>query len=236
MNSLNAFVIEKASFFRNPNIGVYVFASNRIAVVPPGIDEDLRKLIMNVLRVEKIIETKISDTSLVGVMIAGNDKGLLLPKTIKEEEYRVLKKEFDGNIEILEISANAIGNIVSANSRAALVYRDADNEVVKKIKDVLEVEVVERTIIAGVPTIGSVMVVTNRGGIVHPDASKKELDFLREFFKIPIDVGTVNFGVPFVRSGIIANDKGAIVGINTTGPEILRISRILGVGGSERSE
>jgi len=73
-------------------------------------------------------------------------------------------------------------------------------------------------------------VVTNRGGIVHPDASKKDLEFLQEFFKVPIDVGTVNFGVPYVRSGLVANDKGAIVGLNTTGPEILRISRILGMG------
>ncbi|MGC9147999.1 MAG: translation initiation factor IF-6 [Sulfolobales archaeon] len=230
MSSLKEFLVEKASFYRNPNIGVYIFVNNEIAIVPPGTESDLKKLLRNVLRIEKIIETKISDTNLVGVMIGGNDKGILLPRTIKDEEYQLIKREFSGNIKILETSANAIGNIILANSRAALVYKEADAEIIKTIKDILEVEIVERAVIAGIPTIGSLGVITNRGGVIHPDASKKDLDFLREFFKVPVEVGTVNFGVPYVRSGLVANDKGAIVGINTTGPEILRISKILGFG------
>ncbi|MGC9009078.1 MAG: translation initiation factor IF-6 [Sulfolobales archaeon] len=230
MSFTREFLIEKASFYRNPNIGVYIFVNNEIAIVPPGTEADLKNLLRDVLKVKKIIETKISDTNLVGVMIGGNDKGILLPRTIKDEEYQLIKREFSGNIKILETSANAIGNIILANSRAALVYKEADAEVIRTVKDILEVEIVERATIAGIPTIGSLGVITNRGGIVHPDASRKDLDFLRELFKVPIDVGTVNFGVPYVRSGLVANDKGALVGINTTGPEILRISKILGLG------
>lgn len=234
MSLIEAFPVEKASFFRNPNIGLYVFVNNNVAIVPPGIDPELVRSLRDVLRIEKIIETKISDISLVGVMVGGNDRGLLLPRTIREEELEIIKREFDGNIEVLRINANAIGNIVLSNSRAALVYRDIDDETLKVIRDVLEVEVVERGAIAGIPTIGSLGVVTNRGGIVHPDTSREELERLRELFGVPIDVGTVNFGIPFVKSGLLANDKGAIVGINTTGPEILRISKILGLGGVSR--
>ena len=231
MSLIEAYPVEKASFFRNPNIGLYVFVNNYVAIVPPGIDPDLKRLLLDVLRVKKIIETKVSDISLIGVMIGGNDSGILLPRTIREEELNILKKEFEGNIEILKINANAIGNIILANSRAALVYKEIESETLKIIRETLDLEVVERGSLANILTIGSVGVVTNRGGIVHPDVSREELERLRELFRVPIDVGTVNFGIPFIRSGLLANDKGALVGSNTTGPEILRISKILGFGG-----
>ncbi|MEM4672247.1 MAG: translation initiation factor IF-6 [Sulfolobales archaeon] len=229
--SSEVFHIERASYYRNPNIGVYVYANNRLAIIPPNPDPDLKRYIAEVLKVEKIVETKISDLSLIGVMIGGNEKGLLLPKTVKEEELRILKENFDGNIEILRINANAIGNLIAANSFGALVYREADSEVIKIVKDVLEVEVVERGALAGIPTVGSIIVVTNRGGIAHPDISEKELKILEEIFRVPFYNATINFGIPFVRSGLIANDKGALVGSNTTGPEILRISKALGIRG-----
>jgi len=231
MSLIEAYPVEKASFFRNSNIGLYVFVNNYVAIAPPGIDPDLKKLLFDILRVKKIIETKISDISLVGVMIGGNDSGILLPRTVREEELNILKREFEGNIEILKTNANAIGNIILANSRAALVYREIESDIIKIIKDTLDLEVVERGSLANIPTIGSVGVVTNRGGIVHPDVSREELERLKELFKVPIDVGTINFGIPFIRSGLLANDKGALVGGNTTGPEILRISKILGFSG-----
>ncbi|MEZ0290411.1 MAG: translation initiation factor IF-6 [Sulfolobales archaeon] len=231
MSLSEVFQIEKASYFRNPNIGVYIYANNKIAIIPPGTDPDLKELLREVLRVEKIIETKISDLSLIGVMISGNDRGLILPKTIREEELRVIRESFDGNIEILRINANAIGNLIVANSRGALVYKDADSEVIKVVKNVLEVEIVERGELANIPTVGSIVVVTNRGGVVHPDVSRREIERLSEIFGVPFDNATVNFGISFVRSGLVANDKGALVGSNTTGPEILRISKILGIKG-----
>ncbi|MEM0329101.1 MAG: translation initiation factor IF-6, partial [Nitrososphaerota archaeon] len=61
------------------------------------------------------------------------------------------------------------------------------------------------------------------------EASEDEEKMLSELFKVNIIPGTVNNGVKFVRSGILANSKGAIVGSLTTGPELMTISRALGV-------
>ena len=59
--------------------------------------------------------------------------------------------------------------------------------------------------------------------------SEDEERWLSEIFKVTILPGTVNDGVKFVRSGIIANSRWAIIGSVTTGPEMMTISRALGV-------
>ena len=223
-----AIAIEKADIAGNPNIGVYVFANNELAIVPPIVDPRFEEILLRVLRIEKIVRTKVGDTVLPGVMVAGNDKGILIPRTVRDEELRAIKDNFSGNIAVIKAPPNALGNIVVSNSRAAMIYRDLDDGTAKLIKETLDVEVVVRGTIAGLVTVGSAAVVTNRGGVVHPDAGEDELKQLSELFKVVFDVSSVNFGVFFVRSGIVANDHGVIVGSRTTGPEILRISRILG--------
>lgn len=220
--------IEKAEIFGNPNIGVYVFANNELALVPPGVEEDFVRLLTRILRVSSVVRTRIGDTSLPGVMVAGNDKGILLPRTAREEEVKEIRKSFSGNVSILRAAPNALGNIIAANSRAAMVYEELDSEAVKVVRDALEVEVVERGRIAGLVTVGSAVVITNRGGVVHPEAGQDEIERLSNIFGVSIESASVNFGVFFVRSGIVANDRGVLVGSRTTGPEILRITRVLG--------
>ncbi len=220
--------VEKADIMGNPNIGVYVFANNEVAIVPPIVDQGFEEILTRILRVESIVRTKISDTILPGVMIAGNDKGILVPRTIRDEELRAIREGFSGNIAVIKAPPNALGNIVVANSRAAMIYRDLDDDAAKIIKETLEVETVVRGTIAGLITVGSAAVITNRGGVVHPDAKEDELRYLSDLFKVVVDISSVNFGVFFIRSGVVANDHGILVGSRTTGPEILRISRILG--------
>jgi len=222
--------IEKADILGNPNIGVYVFANNEVAIAPPTIPREFEEILIRTLRVKSVVKTKVGDTVLPGVMIAGNDKGILVPRTIKDEELRAIREGFKGNIAEVKAPPNALGNIIVANSRAALIYKDLDDEVAKLIMATLEVERVVRGTIAGLVTVGSAAVVTNRGGVVHPDAGHDEIEHLSQLFGVNIDTSSVNFGVFFVRSGIVANDYGVIVGARTTGPEILRISRILGGG------
>jgi translation initiation factor 6 len=98
----------------------------------------------------------------------------------------------------------------------------------KAIKDALGVEVVAGRI-ADRSYVGSLAVITNTGGLVFVEASEEEEKMLSELFKVEVVPGTVNNGVKFVRSGILANSKGAIVGSLTTGPELMTISRALGV-------
>jgi len=221
-------LIELMSIYGNPNIGVYLFANNHVAIAPPGITQRERRKIEDVLGVE-VIETKIADMVINGVLLAGNDKGLLLPRIVKPEEYEYLKEQLSGRMKIviLNVKATALGNLIVANSRAALISRMIDPSAVPLIKEALGVEVVLRRELANIPTIGSMMVVTNKGGLVHPSVSEEELKILNNLFGVEFMTGTVNFGVYFVKAGIVANDKGVLVGDETTGPELMRIQQAL---------
>ncbi len=220
-------VIERINVRGNPNIGIYMFANDRIAIVSPYVEEKTLEIVRSVLGVE-IVTTTIGGMNIVGVLIAGNNKGVLLPYMVRDHEYDAIKKCFEGNVAIVKSRYTALGNICLANDRAALIHPEAYAEIKDIVKDTLEVEVVEKGTIAGIPTVGAAAYITNRGGLVHPDASEAELQWLSTLFGVKCDVGTVNFGIGFIRSGLVANSRGILVGDRTTGPEIMRISQVLG--------
>ncbi|HIQ24088.1 MAG TPA: translation initiation factor IF-6 [Pyrodictium delaneyi] len=221
-------MIEYMNVHGNPNIGVYIFANNRIALVPPTITEKDKKKIADVLDVE-VVAVKIADMIINGVMIAGNDKGLLLPRIVKPEEYDSLREYIGDKIrlEVLEIRQTALGNLIAANNYGALVSPTIDKSAVEKIKQVLGVEAVYQRHLADIPTVGSMIVVTSRGGVVHPGISEEEIKLLSNIFRVEFATATVNFGLYFVKAGLVANDKGALVGDETTGPELMRIQQAL---------
>ncbi len=221
--------IERLSLFGNPNIGVYIFANDEVALIPPGLDEDSKEVIARTLNVKELVEVRIAGMTIIGVLIAGNNKGILLPRIVEEHEVKKIKSAFSGNVAILNTKATALGNIVLANDRAAIVYPDIEDSALATIKEVLEVEEVVRRPIADIVAVGAAGVVTNKGGLVHPDTTDQELKELSDIFGVPIDVGTINFGVAFIKTGLVANSRGALVGEKTTGPEIMRITQVLRV-------
>ncbi len=224
-------MLDVMNVFGNPNIGVYIFANNKVAIVPPGLpDKDIDK-IREVLGVDVVVETEIAGMIINGVMVAGNDNGILLPRIVRAEEVDTLRRKIGSllRIEILESKSTALGNLIVANSNAALVSTLIEEKLLDRIKEVLGVDKVKRQDLAGIPTVGSMLVVTNRGGLVHPGVSEEEQRSLQDLFEVSIDVGTVNFGVYFVRAGIVANDKGVLVGDETTGPELMKVKQALNI-------
>jgi len=220
--------LERLSVFGNPNIGVYILATDKYAIVPPGLAPKTLEAISSTLGIDpdSIVETRIAGTVIIGVMASGNSNGIVLPRIVREEEVAAIKRTLDINVAVLESRNTAVGNIVLANDKAALVYPELEEPAIKMIKDALGVEVERRTIVH-IPTVGSVAVITNKGGLIHPDVSDQELEFLSQFFGVPLDVGTVNFGVPFIKTGLVANSRGALIGEQTTGPELMRIQKAL---------
>ncbi|OYT39758.1 MAG: translation initiation factor IF-6 [Desulfurococcales archaeon ex4484_58] len=218
--------VELLRIFGNPHIGVYVFVNNSIAIVPPGLDEEVRNKIIETLDVE-VIETKIAGSILNGVLIAGNDHGLIFPRTILDEEFEYLKKNlsrYGFNLYIARSKNTALGNLLLTNNKACIVGSDIEKQEIIKISEVLGVEVFSRDVMyLTIP--GSLAVVTDNGGVIHPDVSDEELEELKNIFKVYIERATVNSGIPFIKSGLIANNKGILIGENTTGPEMLRIRR-----------
>ncbi|MET1160597.1 MAG: translation initiation factor IF-6 [Thermoprotei archaeon] len=227
--------IDRIRIFGTPHIGVYIFANNSIALVPPGLERKILETISDVLKVD-IIETKIAGSILVGVLVTGNDNGVILPRNIREEEYTYLRKtlsKYGINVYITRSYNTALGNLFLVNNRAGIVGTDFERDEVSKVSDTLGIDIIVKNIME-LTIPGSLAVINDHGGVVHPDISDKELEELRNLLGIFIERATVNSGIPFIKSGLVANNKGILVGEATTGPEILRIRRGFEGKGSER--
>ncbi|AFZ70176.1 translation initiation factor eIF-6, putative [Caldisphaera lagunensis DSM 15908] len=219
------FEIVKMSIFGNSNIGVYIYGNDKITFVPQGLQKKDLDGISQILQTD-IMETSLANTKLLGVLMAGNNNGIILSRSALDDEVDIIKKSIkDLNLYVLPSRNNAVGNLIVANDKAALVYPYFEDDVIKQIQDTLGVEVFRRSIV-GIPTVGAIIAVTNVGGLVHPDVTDEEIKFLEDIFKVPFKTGTVNFGVSFIKTGLIVNTKGAIVGEDTTGPEIARIQMV----------
>lgn len=219
--------VEKTLCYGSPNVGVYAVATEEFALIASEAPEKFEETVEEALGV-KAVRVTINRSQLVGVFAVANSKGILLTSFTTEEEVEAIKRIFEGEIEIGVINAreSAIGNLILTTDKAALVSPLLPRNEMKKVEDVLGVEAVVRDL-AGSPLVGSFAVATNRGVLACPLVSESELDELEEIFEVPADVGTVNRGSVFIRAGVIANSKGAVVGYDTTGPELLRIHRVL---------
>ncbi len=117
---------------------------------------------------------------------------------------------------------------MAANDKCALVSPALDGRAVAQVRDVLGTEV-ERTPIGEYYQVGSFVVATSRGAAVYPGLDEKEVERLGSVLGVDAYPTSVNRGVPYVASGIVANSKNAIVGSQTTGPELVFITRALSV-------
>ncbi|WP_297469291.1 translation initiation factor IF-6 [Thermococcus sp.] len=223
--------IERLDFENSPYLGVYGFATDRVAIVREGLGGKKLDVLREVLKVP-LIETSIMKSRIVGIFTAGNSNALIVPWYIWDAELDTINarlKEEGIDMEVVPFKSRltAFGNLILANDKGALVSKEFTREEARKIEDILGVPV-ERGVIADYTAVGSVGVVTNRGGLVHPEATDEELEWLSDLFKVEVYVGTANMGVPFVGSCMIANSNGVVVGHLTTGPEIVKIEEALG--------
>jgi translation initiation factor 6 len=214
-----------ADAFGSPNIGVYCFCNEDLAVVPPGLT--VRKLTQfeETLGVN-ICKTTVGGTTLVGALITGNSKKVLVPHTIQDYELRRIE-EFS-KVTVVESKWTALGNVVLTNDFGAVVHPDAPAEIARSVKGELGVQTTYGKI-GSLPFVGALGIATNKGAILSPNTSNEEQSLIEAALHVNVELSTTNGGVPFVKSGILANSKGAIVGPLTRGAELMQITRTLGV-------
>lgn len=220
-------MIHKYDVYRSPNVGLFTRTNDKTLLLPFGFAETKTKRLKEYLDVEEIIYVSIAGTRLMGPMTVMNNNGILLPSTVSDEEIQILKQT-GLNVERLKSKFTAIGNLISANDKGAIVSNLFSEDVDEDIKDTLGVPI-QRMSIAGFVQVGSMVVATNAGAIVHPNANDAEISRISETLQIETEPATVNGGSPFLASGIIANFSSVIVGGLTTGPELIMISRALKV-------
>ncbi|MCC6036001.1 MAG: translation initiation factor IF-6 [Pyrobaculum sp.] len=219
------FDIAPVKVFGTSSVGVFLATNNSVTFLPPDVPEKIDDLVRGTLRTS-VARFTIAKSPLLGVFIVVNDNGVLLSPLALEDEVRLFKS-LGLNVEVLSTKYTAVSNLILANNKTALVSPLLEPRLRKVVADVLGVEVIVDTV-ANNPLVGALAVLNSRGLLVAPEATDEDIKKLSEYFRVRVDVGTVNKGKSFLRGGIVANDHGALVGDETAGPELMRITQVLG--------
>lgn len=212
----------KAKFYGDPNVGMYGFATDDYCLL--GLEPDKKLL----AKIETMLDTKVkvatvAGTELIGLFVAGNKSGILLPKIVEDYEIKKLKA-LGLNIEIIASRETALGNLILCNDKGCLISEKL-RRFKKRISDALDCEV-ETGRVAGLDIIGSAALANNIGCLCHMEAEEREMKKIEEILKVKVDVGTVGYGSPFIRSGIIVNSRGVLFSELSTGPEMGRYEEV----------
>ncbi|MHA1681716.1 MAG: translation initiation factor IF-6 [Promethearchaeota archaeon] len=226
-------MLERLNILGNPAIGISCCITDAYYILPGNVKEHVLKATSEIFNVPRIT-LDISIRMLVGVMFVGNSKGLLIPNHLSpNDEEKVLDamSVVPGvEVRVLEESKlNALGNLVATNDHGAVISRKFEDDVIAPIEETLKVPVVKKNLSSS-PLVGTRIVANSHGCVVSPLATNEEAESLKSIFKVDnVDFTTVCLGMEAIRVGMLANSHGAIVGDSTSGPEMARISDVLGV-------
>lgn len=215
--------IIKYDVYRGPNIGVYTKVNDSFVFLPNGFAKTKAKNLADYLKTDFIF-TSIANTRLIGTLMVANNNGMLLPNISFSHELEHLKKSTDLNVEVLDTKFTALGNLICVNDKGGIISPMIPKENLKKIQDVLGVEVIQKKV-AGYHQVGAMVVATSHGGIIHPETDDEDIKAISSVLGVNVEPATINGGIPFVSSGILANNKSIVVGTLTNGPEIMMLTR-----------
>ena len=209
---------------KNPFVGLFFKANDDLVLVPKVLGGKLAETVHNTLSATPVC-LSVSQSDLLGLFVAMNSNGCVVPSFIEDDELAILRKT-GLNVATID-SHQACGNCILCNDTAAILHPTIAKAEAKKISDALGVEALAHDLLSKISTVGAVNVVTNTGLLAYNEMPQVELKKLERIFKVRGNVGTCNMGVPFVGMGVVANSKGALVGHATSGFEVQRIYEAL---------
>ncbi|MBS3166986.1 translation initiation factor IF-6 [Candidatus Woesearchaeota archaeon] len=219
--------IAKLSLERNPNIGLYGFATDKYCLLGKDFNKKEIDEIQKTLNVP-IVQADIYNSSLIGVFCNGNEEVLFIPEVARKTEIEFLKtqmKKLNVQVIILKTKYNALGNNLIIYGKKCLyspLMKDIADEIKKCGFKIEETKFNEHL------SIGSCAAINKHGILLYNNADEKDLKKISSFFNLKVEIGSINFGSPYVRSGTLVNSNGAVVGTHTTGYEIMRLTSALG--------
>ncbi len=216
----------KAAYFGNPWIGMFIRTNDEITMLPVDSTGKLEEFLVEKLGT-RAIRLSISDSNLIGLYVAMNSKGVVLPNVARDEEISLLKKE-GLNVHVSRDKHNANGNNIAVNDKGGVINPYVERAEAKAIGDALGIELVPMTV-AGFSTVGSACIASNGGFLAHYKAGEDDMGRLRDALKVHGSKGTVNTGTGFVSYGVVANSKGYVAGESTTAFEMGRLEEALGL-------
>src|SRR5208282_630069 len=213
--------------YRSPNIGIFLRTNDKSVLIPKGVATSKSNKVAEHLGVVPCF-ISVEGTRLLGPLIAMNNKGMVVSRMVEDYEVKEIASQTGLRVEKFNSKFTAVGNLVAANDNGAVVSPILDAAAVSQIKDVLDVEVQKLTIEHYVQ-VGALIVATNSGAAVYPKLTEQEVAEVGSLFKVDAYPASVNGGIPFLTSGLIANSSNAVVGKLTTGPELMFLTKALGV-------
>nr|MDO8112303.1 translation initiation factor IF-6 [Candidatus Sigynarchaeota archaeon] len=221
------------AFGMSSTVGISLFATDKYCLIPGDTKPKVRELLTEVLQVP-CIDLDVSFKRLIGVMMVGNSRGLLLPNHVSpQDEERILKavERIPGLkvVTLEQTKLNALGNLIAVNDTGAVVSSKLSPESIDVVESVLGVKTMQAKI-NNSALVGTKIVVNSKGCVVSPLATNEEAESFKNCFRVEqVDFTTVCLGMESIRVGMVANSFGAIVGNSTSGPEMARISDVLQV-------
>ncbi|WP_458456901.1 translation initiation factor IF-6 [Methanobrevibacter sp.] len=218
-------MLKRVDIVGNPNLGVFILATDDLAIVPYNLLDEKVEIIKETLEVEAV-KSSISGSSLIGSLAVANSNGLVVSPHVLDREIKQFE-DLGLNVATVPGRYTALGNIVAANDNGAIVSPFLSEDAINIIEETLDVDV-KATSMVGSDIIGSLIQVTNRGFLISSKAVQSEVRLAQEVFGVEGDIGTVGKGIPLVGACSIANSNGAIVAKDSTGPEMARVEEALG--------
>jgi translation initiation factor 6 len=216
----------RTAYFGNPWIGMFARTNDSVTMLPVDSMKKFEDAVRERLGTD-IIRVGMADSNLLGVYVAMNSNGIVLPNVVREEELALIKRS-GLNVYVSKDKNNANGNNIAANDKGGIVNPYVERAEAKAIGDALGVELVPMTL-AGFSTVGSACIATNTGFLAHYRSSADELARLKDALGVDGSKGTVNMGTGFVAYGAVVNRKGYVVGEKTTAFEMGRLEEALGL-------
>ena len=214
--------------FNSPYSGVFCATNDLVTLVPPGIPDDDMEAISEALGTKVEVIT-IGGSSVLGTLIAMNNKGILVSNLITSLELEKLEEitaALDLNLGVLSERSNAIGNNFLLNDSGGFCNERLSKQSKVESEKIFELDITSQSL-NGMDTLGMIGCANTKGGLCHPEISDNEKEVMEKVLKVPVMEGTVNFGMPLVGAGIISSSKGAICGRQSTGVELGRVEEAL---------
>lgn len=208
----------------DPHIGVFSRVINDIAITPPTAPPSFKTALKDELDVE-IVSTTIQGTSIIGPLLMGNSRGMVVSGLVSNAEKRILSEYAD--VMLLSGSMTASGNVILANDSFIAVHPEMESHVIEEVSAFLGSPTIKLTF-GGIKTVGMAAAATNNGVLVHPRANAHEVEVLERVSSIPIGRGSVNMGSGLIGTGLLVNNHGYVAGFETSGYELGRIEEVFG--------
>lgn len=127
------------------------------------------------------VEVLNSNLTALGNLVLCNGQGALISKLFTKKEKKVIEDCLDVEACFSTIAGiRTVGSCGVATNRGCLLHRDASEEEIKNVGEILKVKVDIGTANFGSPFVGSCVIANSRGAIVGESTSGPEITRLQE--------------------------------------------------------